>query len=154
MIYFIYWHGGLSILMKKFKANFFLVLILWVQFGSTGFTYYVNSCNFSGITSISLNYIGCRCSVSTLTLENHNEWEHQMTKKCCSSIEHFVDTGDDYPNSAFQLQDFQVEDLFIGSPIVKVKENHIYNCGVENYNCNSPPERNIDIRIFIHSFVI
>ena len=140
--------------MEKIKVNFFLLLILWVQFGSSGFTYYVNSCGASGITSISANYIGCRCNPDIVEWDKHERNETRLTEKCCSSHEHFAQTADDYPTSAFQSQDSQLEGLFEDSPLVEIQENYIGDRVVENYNCNSPPIRNFDIRTFIQSFLI
>jgi len=140
--------------MEKIKVYFFLIIILLVQFGSTGFTYYVNTCSASDITTITRHYIGCRCNQEIVDWNKHESHETKFTEKCCSSVECFVQTAEDYPTSAIQLQGFQLEGIVSAPLIVQIKEFHAHTGVVVNYKCNSPPKRNIDTRIFIQSFVI
>ncbi len=139
--------------MERIKAHIFLVLILWVQFGSTGFVYYENVCSGSGTTSISLNIEGCCCESSNIENDYNHRNSENFNGKCCDTYEHFQQTSEAFPRAWFQF-DFGVYDLLeplqasIGIELLcedDVAVHHSYN---------SVPIRNVDTRIFIQSFQI
>lgn len=80
--------------MEKLKAYFFLILIVASQYVATGYTYFVNSCSASGITTVTSSRVVCRCDTSETTKTAHRLFEEELKKECCSSVEHFVDGTD------------------------------------------------------------
>jgi len=140
--------------MKRFKAKFFLVLILWVQFGSTGFTFYVNSCSTSGITSVTWDARGCRCNPEVLECNDETQKNEHVEKRCCLSIEHFAQTAEDFPASTLQGHTINSIVEFYVIPRIVHDLNSIQNIENGGYLHDSPPEKNIDTRIFIQSLQI
>jgi len=80
--------------MERLKAYFFLILIVASQYAATGYTYFVNSCSTSGITTVTSSKVVCRCDTNKTIKTAHRLVEEELKKKCCSSIEHFVDGTD------------------------------------------------------------
>ena len=139
--------------MEKVKAQIFLVLVLWVQFGSTGFVYYENVCSGSESTSISFKDVGCCCGPKDVVCSSKPKDCDGFSSKCCDSHQYFQQTSDDFPNSEFQFE-LAIVSLPKLSNFV-LAQNQFPQEAIDGfYPCHSPPIRNIDTRIFIQSFQI
>ena len=150
--------------MERAKANIFLLLIIWVQFGSTGFVYYENVCSGSQSTSISFNAERCCCDTKDVDCCCGTEKSccsssgtkdcDGFNSKCCDSHERFQQTSGDFPSAEFQLALIDIAELPALTKFV-LSQNHFtqeVNDGL--YPCHSPPLRHVDTRIFIQSFQI
>lgn len=138
--------------MKKFKAYFFLLLIVGVQFGSTGFTYYVNECSASGNTFMTFSYVGCHCTHNILNTEKGFR-DTLLKKKCCSSTEFFIDTADDYPSAS----NVSTSPVFFDNLMVHNylgMQEPIFIKITQGKYANPPPWQDYNKLIFIQFFLI
>lgn len=139
--------------MQKLKAYFFLILIIGVQFGSTGCTYYVNECSTSGRTSVTFTYMGCQCSHDVYNSAERTNQIPSVNQRCCSSIEHFIDTANDFPNASFVVNLrsftlFPIVDCFSGVQELKSEQFST------QLRPNPPPWQDYHRLVYIQSFLI
>ena len=136
---------------KTISRYFFLLLIVWVQFGSTGFIYFENTCEGSNSRSLSLNKKEC-CCFNIQNSDSDEKVELEFKGKCCNSIERIQKTTNEYPVS-FYFFEFIVPGYFgIGFP--EIKDVPPFELLGTNYNYIHPPDTICDIRISIQSFQI
>jgi hypothetical protein len=138
--------------MGRIRAYFLLLLIVGVQFGSTGFTYYVNQCSASGNTSMTFSYVGCRCSHSSPNTEEGSE-ETILKMKCCTSTEFFIDTADDFPNASNSLVTTFSFEFLLERPYVEFHGSNSKKLTLGKH-ANPPPWQDYNRLIFIQSFLI
>ena len=149
MIYFIYLYDRMKVTMEKLKAYFFLVLIVAVQFGSSGFTYYQNICGCTGTTFVSYSDDDC-CPCDEEKPYQGNSSEEQVNEECCYSVEHLVKGADEYPTRDFQLEYFD-SSLFAE---FSYDVSFWIDIHSDNLQFITPPITNVNTRIFIQSFQI
>lgn len=141
--------------MNKIKAYFFLLLIIAVQFTSSGFAYYVNSCSISGVTSVTNEKMNCRCSSDNLKFEKHKDIELEFNKICCQSIEHFINGVDKLTSNSLDLNfdpNFRIEQTNATILDDQLKEWRVII--VSKPNCDPPPLLRSDRLILMQSFII
>lgn len=140
-------------MMKRFIQLFFILNVLWVQFGSTGLTFFVNSCSVSGNVWTSTTRIQCMCDNDDLSLEKHNNWQDTFEKDCCRSSEHFVSTAEDFPSNLVDSH----------APISTEIEWQEYDLGIQefeepqkvkSFDVDSPPWKRRNTQEFNQSYLI
>ncbi len=142
-----------------------LLLILLVQFGSVGFTFYKNDCFHSNATSFSFKHSACCCKKGKAVKSEKkcckkktssccaSANQLQIEKKCCHSTPLFFKVLSepffykqinlDFENKLHQNKQYSVTSF----SVQKTTNQHYYQC-------NSPPQKNYDSRIFIQSLQI
>ena len=155
---------------QRLPAIFFLVMMMVIQMGNVGFSFYEVTCANSNSTNYSLLNNGCTCSsheakedkkscckkkTSTCCSGADND-ETVIKTKCCSTEKHsFITQSSDFDQL---ISDFQIENkvFFPAFTIISNQVNHhVTNTNQLNkYHCNSPPLTNYTPRIFIQSFQI
>ena len=136
---------------EQFKRFSFLVLIVWMQFGSTGFVLYKNSCSSSKESSLSFKIKKCCCKHGVLINPKNSNEDSLKNKTCCQSVEVQFQTSEDFPdanhisitnNNSVLIS--KTEHLF---PLVKREQKKL------NWNLK-PPLIKCDKRVLIQSFQI
>ena len=136
---------------EQFKRFSFLILIVWMQFGSTGFVLYKNSCGSSKKSSLSFKIKKCRCKHGQVISSKNSNEDTLKKKKCCESVEVHFQTTEDFPHD-HQIAQSNVtcalstipDHLF---PLVKQDQKD------PNWNLK-PPLIKCDKRVLIQSFQI
>ena len=168
--------------MKKLISILSLLLIILVQFGSVGFTYYRNDCSTSKSSTFTYNDEGCTCKKDISSTRNYksccekskseksccqrekssccslkSDDNLRLTKKCCSSTTLFFKVLSE-PFNRF-VEHFQLISTNLVLPTnyyFKIEQATISRKVASQgyYKCNSPPIQNYQTRIFIQSFQI
>ncbi len=157
-------------MVKRLNAICLLIMMLVIQVGNVGFSYYQITCLSNHTTSYSLQNSGCCCKAHQVETNKKacckkkkvsccaadNAEQLIIKKNCCNSEKHsFVINATDFDQ---QLNEFQINkplDTPTHLQVLNAVEGQVYaHNQSSNYHCNSPPLRNYNSRIFIQSFQI
>jgi len=168
--------------LKKLITILSLLLIILVQFGSVGFTYYRNDCSTSKSSTFTYNNEGCTCKKNVSSsadsksccektkseksccqrkkssyCSSKSDDNLRVKKKCCSSTTLFFKVLSEPFNTSAEHFQLVSNHLIIPTHYdFKIEQATIItNVASQGYyKCNSPPIRNYQTRIFIQSFQI
>ena len=152
--------------MKNLVVIFFITLITLVQIGSSSFSFYTNTCFTSGNSSISLEQKKCCCNKHKPTIDTGKKCcsknqkccskksssQDKISKTCCVSTQHVVQTSNEYSNSKKEINSRIYTTIVY--EISTIKTNLLPQLKVHLYKYNPPPRQGVDLRVFIQSFQI
>ena len=107
----------------------------------------------SGITTVTSSRISCRCDTSETLKAAHRLVEEEFKKKCCSSIEHFVDGTDNQSDSDTYIDINLNDEVLIASAQSELQEFDVPVLFQENFYC-SPPISEKTSQSYLQVFVI